>query len=165
MRKQQKLPVVENKVLILPNTEIKLGSDSWYQWLENAQSFRYIPISEDTELFAITVRARITQNNIYWNAFKKVKGELRNEYVGLSDDMNFEKLQFFSEKLSLSQNAYEEYKKSKLDIKRLTASDELEMLRNKIKSIAKKIKNNEPGYIRNSAQKLMQDILDLAEDV
>jgi hypothetical protein len=89
MRKTR-LPVVEETYA---EGTISISSDKWYEWLTKHKSFRY----ESHLWTAITVRNRERNK---WYAYKRRFGKLKEVYVGITQDITYERLQIVAEKLS-----------------------------------------------------------------
>lgn len=81
---------------------ISVGSNEWFQWLEQISSFRY-KATKFTHLGDLTVRKR---NGSYWYAFRMVKNNLRTYYVGKTSDVSYERLQLAVDELNLSNTDY-----------------------------------------------------------
>jgi hypothetical protein len=89
--------------------DAEIGSPNWFKFLEmpTTKSFRYEGIAG-----SFTARKR---NDGAWNAYRKLFGKLRQEYLGLSKVLNHERLEAIAAKLAQSDL---EYWKNKAKIKR-----------------------------------------------
>lgn len=161
--------VIENKVVISDETIISVGSEDWFQWIDKVRSFKYEPHNYE-HVVKKAVRV-VKRKNGKWYAVRNVtisKGNYKQrcEYLGDTDDVDYERLQNVVDVLSLKQSDYLQYKENEAINRKLKIEERKKnTVPNRIKTIAEKVKDKEPGYVRNSAKKLMQDILNLAEDV
>lgn len=83
------------------NTSIYVGTNVWFNhWLTNPEltSFRY-----ECPQGSFTARRR---KGDYWNAYRKVNGKLRQEYLGKSSDLTETKLIETSRTLAMDSSAY-----------------------------------------------------------
>lgn len=82
--------------LHLPDKTIAIGSSEWIQWLEANKSFRF-ECPQTTQIqggFTETNMAGFTgiKQGKYWQAHKKVRGQLRREYLGKPQELTYETL-------------------------------------------------------------------------
>jgi len=75
------IPQEGNSIIINEDTQ------RWLQWLETAQSFRYIPESSDAPF---TARK---EKSDYWYAYRKVAGKLHKRYIGKPAELTLERLE------------------------------------------------------------------------
>jgi hypothetical protein len=77
-----------------------IGSPQWYQFLEmpSTKSFRY-----ESSIGSFTARKR---PNGTWNAYRKLFGKLRQEYLGLSKSLSPERLEEIATRLAQSDMEY-----------------------------------------------------------
>jgi|GEM_PF-1198106 chromosome segregation ATPase len=91
---KQSLPRVVGGILVpSEGTTIEIATDTkrWHEWLDNAQSFRYIPNSKESPF---TVRKEINkQGGAYWSGYRKVAGILDKLYIGKSTNLTVEILE------------------------------------------------------------------------
>lgn len=115
---KSKLPIVTDDH-IQDYPEVKIGSDAWFVWLNKlGTSFRYEPKQingsfNERKAFTVVSRIRKGSNTLFWVAVRKVDKKVRQEYLGLTDELDYEKLQLACDNLSLNPDEYQEYKKSK----------------------------------------------------
>jgi hypothetical protein len=86
-------------------TDITVGSQEWFQWLETVSSFRYEDGNGD---FAVQKR-----NGKYWNAVKRKIGDRRQEYLGKTSDLTADKLKEVSHLLNSYDATYRELRSEK----------------------------------------------------
>ena len=65
---------------------IELDSSQWQQWVTDAQSFRYCPMSADAPFTA-------RREGQYWYAYRKQKGKLHKRYLGKGEELTLAKLE------------------------------------------------------------------------
>jgi len=89
-----------SNVEVIDGDDPLIGSKNWYEFLElpTTSSFRY----ESAE-GSFTCRKR---TNGAWNAYRKMYGKLRQEYVGLSKALTPDKLKEVAAKLAQSDRDY-----------------------------------------------------------
>lgn len=83
------------------DTSIYVGTNVWFNhWLTNPEltSFRY-----ECPQGSFTARRR---KGDYWNAYRKVNGKLRQEYLGKSSDLTETKLIETAKTLAMDNSAY-----------------------------------------------------------
>lgn len=83
------------------NSPVYVGTDVWYEhWLSNPEliSFRY-----ECPDGSFTARRR---KGDYWNAYRKVNGKLRQEYLGKTTDLTQTNLIETAKTLALDNTAY-----------------------------------------------------------
>lgn len=76
---------------------IELGNPQWFEWLESASSFRYVPKCGE---LPYTVRKETTRGNAYWYGYRKRSGKLHKRYIGKSKDLTESKLEEVASLLS-----------------------------------------------------------------
>lgn len=69
------------------DSSISLGSPQWFAWLDTHLSFRY-----ELPGATVTVRKEKRPAGVYWYAYRRVDGRLRNCYVGRSEEVTPERL-------------------------------------------------------------------------
>jgi hypothetical protein len=182
------LPLVQDK---LAPSSINIGSNAWFSWLAQNKSFKYHPSSKNYHYLRcdITVRNRTKD---YWYAYRKVNSVQRTYYLGKTKDLDYEKLQQAVDELSLSdpqyqklisdrrkgvqENVYNPPQASKELLKLqekynqlAREHEELEakylLLQESVKGLEIKLINKEHGYTANSASKLKNEILALANSL
>lgn len=82
--------------LHLPDKVIEIGSTEWLEWLNANKSFRFecphnTEIQEGIVRIATATFTGIKQGK-YWQAHKKVKGQLRRDYLGKPEELTYETL-------------------------------------------------------------------------
>jgi hypothetical protein len=86
----KQIPSMAGGILIPESgTSIVISEDTqrWLQWLESAQSFRYIPESSDAPF---TARK---EKSDYWYAYRKMAGKLHKRYIGKPGELTLERLE------------------------------------------------------------------------
>jgi hypothetical protein len=83
---------------------IVVGTSDWYAWLETIPSFHY-------ECSTGKFTARKYSN--YWNAYRRIWGKFRQEYLGKTSDLSVERMQQVATKLALPVMQYEGKRRSK----------------------------------------------------
>jgi hypothetical protein len=86
-------------------TDITVGSQEWFQWLETVSSFRYEDGNGD---FAVQKR-----NGKYWNAVKRKIGDRRQEYLGKTTDLTADRLKEVSHLLNSYDATYHQLRSEK----------------------------------------------------
>jgi len=146
--RNSKLPIVlDDYVEDYP--EIKIGSDAWFIWLNKlGASFRYEPkqlsgTSITRKSFTVVSRVRKGSGSLFWVAVKKVNNKLRQEYLGLTDELDYEKLQIACDNLSLSEVDYQKLKNKDITCLQLESdpnkNDELAELKQKYRKLKEKL--------------------------
>jgi hypothetical protein len=74
------------------STKIKLGSEQWYDWLQQLPNKSFSYESNLLGNFAARKETRATSQNEYWSAYKRSHGKLRKVYIGLSQELAARKL-------------------------------------------------------------------------
>ena len=112
MRKS-KLPIVRD-CFVEDSPEIRIGSDAWFDWLSKLNSsFRYEPIQYGKHPFTVVSRVRKGSGTVFWVGVRKVDGKVRQEYLGLTEELDYERLQLACDALSLDARGYQKYKANK----------------------------------------------------
>ncbi|MBE9216660.1 hypothetical protein IQ247_29045 [Plectonema cf. radiosum LEGE 06105] len=126
MTKKQ-VPVVESGKL---ESGIRVGSKNWYKELENLDSFRYVPSSDNAPF---TVRREKGGGQAdYWYAYRKVSGKLHKKYIGKASSLKTERL----EEIAVQLNVPPEPRKEKqVTYTNSVTSDELERLQHRVKEL------------------------------
>jgi hypothetical protein len=86
----KQIPSMAGGILIPGNgNSIVISEDTerWLQWLETAQSFRYVPESADAPF---TARK---EKSDYWYAYRKMAGKLHKRYIGKPGELTLERLE------------------------------------------------------------------------
>lgn len=65
---------------------ISLESPQWLQWLENHQSFRYCPSSNESPFTA-------RREGQYWYGYRKQQGKLHKRYIGKALELTVNRLE------------------------------------------------------------------------
>ncbi|BBD63454.1 hypothetical protein NIES2109_63040 (plasmid) [Nostoc sp. HK-01] len=102
MPRKPSLPTVARGIFQTPaNREIELEADwdDWQDWLMNAESFRYCPMSSEP---AYTMRKEqgTKGQGSYWYAYRKQSGNLAKCYVGLDEGLTIENLEAVAKQLT-----------------------------------------------------------------
>lgn len=73
---------------------ILVGTPYWFEWLEQAKSFRFeMSGSKPRQTPSFTATKEKTSNADYWYAQRHYNGKLRKEYLGASADLTLAKLE------------------------------------------------------------------------
>jgi hypothetical protein len=80
---------------------IRVGSETWFDWLEQNRSFHY---ECDKGKFTACKESRASGN--FWYANRRVAGKLRRCYIGASKDLKLEKLLEIAKQLAGSDLSY-----------------------------------------------------------
>src|SRR5215510_9942242 len=92
-------PHVTGDLLIRPDRqdkEIKVGTATWFAWLEQASTFAFIGVGG-----RYTARKeRAGHTGWYWKAYRMQGGKLRRAYLGKSSELTLERLQAAADSLS-----------------------------------------------------------------
>jgi len=85
---------------VIKGDDAEIGSPNWFKFLEmsSTKSFRYEGIAG-----SFTANKR---KDGAWNAYRKLFGKLRQEYLGLSKALDHERLEAIAAKLALSDTEY-----------------------------------------------------------
>jgi hypothetical protein len=78
---------------------VRIGSDAWVDWLERNSKFR----------FECGSNARFTaykSSKGYWTAQRRYNGKLRHEYLGVSRQLGWDKLERIARKLDMRDGNY-----------------------------------------------------------
>ncbi len=74
------------------STKIEVGSEQWYDWLQQLPNKSFSYESNLLGNFAARKETRATSQNEYWSAYKRSHGKLRKVYIGLSQELAARKL-------------------------------------------------------------------------
>lgn len=69
---------------------IKIDSDSWFQWLEENASFKFVAGFGGDDSYR--ARKEVLGGVVYWYAFKKVNGKLHKRYIGKPREVTHNRL-------------------------------------------------------------------------
>lgn len=69
---------------------IKIDSDSWFQWLEENASFKFVAGFGGEDSYR--ARKEVLGGVVYWYAFKKVNGKLHKRYIGKPHEVTHNRL-------------------------------------------------------------------------
>ena len=183
MRKS-KLPIVED-CFVQDYPEIRIGSDAWFEWLGKlgGSSFRYEPAQNHNRIsrqaFTVVSRVRKGSGTLFWVAVRKADGKVRQEYLGLTEELDYERLQIACDALTLDTREYQNYKSNKGNDSnpnafnsQVSKDKELEETKLKLKAleseildISGKIENQEKSFKTNSATEALKRIVDLAKKI
>lgn len=126
MSKKQ-VPVVEKGKL---ESGIKLGSRNWEKELQNLDSFRYIPNSDNAPF---TVRREKGGGQAdYWYGYRKVSGKLHKRYIGKASDLSTERLEEIAAQLNIPPEPRE---KKKVTYSDSVTSDEVKELEQRVQEL------------------------------
>lgn len=132
MSKKQ-IPVVENGKL---ESGIKVGSKNWEKELQNLDSFRYVPNSDNAPF---TVRKEKGGGQAdYWYGYRKVSNRLYKRYLGKASDLITERLEEIAEQLNIPPEPRE--KKEVTDNQSVT-SDEVKRLQQRVEGLEAELKS------------------------
>jgi LuxR family maltose regulon positive regulatory protein len=106
-------PIVKNNLLKLDNTTVQVGSEEWYDWLDENIKFKYK--GREGHFLARCEKRR--NNGAYWYAYRRRAGKLSKAYLGKVDNLTKERLEQVS--FSLSETQF-----SKLDSKGYLSNSE-----------------------------------------
>ncbi|MGB3651096.1 MAG: hypothetical protein WBA41_07775 [Rivularia sp. (in: cyanobacteria)] len=154
---------LNDKLLVNFSKEpILIGSDEWYEFLSTESAFKFSPNQSGSFYkLPITVRSDRKKNSVYWRAYRKWNSKLRQEYIGVSENVTYERLIEVSGKLSLSDREYwtikSNEKKARIKNKPLNYSK----VKEELKLIVSKVDEKVDGYTINEADLLVQHIADL----
>ena len=82
------LPIASNGALKLPFSELEIGSQTWFEWLSTAKSFRV-----ETNKGSYTATKRERKGIHYWYAARKERGVVKNVYLGAAQELDWEGLE------------------------------------------------------------------------
>lgn len=155
---------LNDKLLIDFSKEpILIGTDEWYEFLSTGSAFKFSPNqSGSVYRLPITVRSdRNSRDNSYWRAYRKWNSKLRQEYIGVNENVTYGRLIEVCEKLSLSDCEYwtskSNEKKARIKNKPLNYSK----VKQELELIVSKVNGQIDGYTINEADLLIQHIADL----
>ena len=97
MKKSRK-PKVKNDHLLLDknkNEQIRVGSQRWYNWLEENRGFVFEGNSGH-----LTARREMRRGMLYWYGYRRRGGKLSKMYLGKSEDLTHERLEQVSASLA-----------------------------------------------------------------
>lgn len=77
---------------------VEVGSEQWYEWLESNGSFRFESGFAGDDSF--TARKHKRESGNFWYAYRKVGGQLKNAYVGKSENLSTERMLAIAQKLN-----------------------------------------------------------------
>jgi hypothetical protein len=86
-------------------TDVKVGTDEWFQWLNTVNAFRWVDSFGD---FAAQKRS-----GKYWNAVKRKIGDRRQEYLGKTTDLTADRLKEVSHLLNSYDATYHQLRSEK----------------------------------------------------
>lgn len=67
---------------------ITVGSETWFDWLKDARSFRY-----ESETGSFSAVKEEKKSGWYWTGHRRIKGSLRRHYLGASPDLTLSRLE------------------------------------------------------------------------
>jgi hypothetical protein len=76
---------------------VEVGSPSWFIWLQDNTSFRFISGFAGEDSF--TARKHERNTGEFWYAYRKVNGKLKNAYLGKSESLNVNRMLEIANKL------------------------------------------------------------------
>lgn len=132
MSKKQ-VPVVEKGKL---ESGIKVGSKNWDKELQNLDSFRYVPNSDNAPF---TVRREKGGGQAdYWYGYRKVSGKLHKKYIGKDFDLKTERLEEIAAQLNIPP---EPRKKKEVTDNQSVTSDEVKQLQQRVEELEAELKS------------------------
>jgi hypothetical protein len=97
----RKVIVVSGHELHLKDKIITVGSDKWFDWLENNDVFHYIPTQLSGYFYTrqeITAKKR---KNGYWYGLRTFNNKQTVKYIGKTECLDYDKLQLTVDSLSV----------------------------------------------------------------
>jgi hypothetical protein len=101
------IPVVQNTYT--EDDFISIGSEGWYSWLNNTNSFRYKPSSDGYNYIRAEITVRNRNSKGYWYAYRKFNQKQFTYYLGKSSELSYERLQLAVDELTLASRNPIEY--------------------------------------------------------
>ena len=89
---RQKIPRVEDGCLFQSESEVDpilVGTDAWYDWLEQQSSFTFV----DHSLTFTAHKSALRTRESYWKAYRRHQGKLYRIHLGFSHTLTLERLQ------------------------------------------------------------------------
>ena len=116
---------------------IPLDSPQWQEWLNNAQSFRYCPTSDNA---AYTAR----REKLYWYAYRKQQGKLHKRYLGKAEELTLERLEHIAELLNTTEQLRptqpKEVTETEEEVTQYVTREELQLLHIEIAALRKEMR-------------------------
>jgi hypothetical protein len=104
MTKNQIPSVVQGVLEKESGSTVEIGSHSWWQFVENAQSFRYVPTG-DAAPYTVRKEKGTKGQASYWYGYRKTGGVLSKRYIGRTEDLSVTKLEAIAHELSTPTSA------------------------------------------------------------
>src|SRR6516164_8440339 len=89
---RKKIPRVEDGCLFQSESEVDpilVGTDAWYDWLEQQSSFTFV----DHSLTFTAHKSALRTRESYWKAYRRRQGKLYRIHLGYSHTLTLERLQ------------------------------------------------------------------------
>jgi LuxR family maltose regulon positive regulatory protein len=99
-------PVVKNNHLKLDNVSVQVGSEEWYEWLDENIKFKY----KGREGHFLAQCEKRRNKTVYWYAYRRRAGKLSKVYLGKADKLTKEHLEQVSISLAEIQFSKQDHK-------------------------------------------------------